>query len=76
MRVYEQNLGPFAMSEARPSSKPAGRGWIARCLDAIALWHERARSRRSLLTMSDYMLQDIGHDRSIAVREAAKPFWR
>jgi uncharacterized protein YjiS (DUF1127 family) len=49
---------------------------IARCLDAIALWHERARSRHNLLTMSDHMLRDIGIDRSLAAREGSKPFWR
>lgn len=75
MQAYEQNLG-YIRGETTPSPKVSGRGLIARCLDAIALWHERARSRHSLLTMSDYMLRDIGIERSVAVREAAKPFWR
>jgi uncharacterized protein YjiS (DUF1127 family) len=56
--------------------RATGRGWFARCLDAIALWHERARSRRNLLAMSDFMLRDIGLGRSVADREGNKPFWQ
>jgi uncharacterized protein YjiS (DUF1127 family) len=42
----------------------------------LALWRRRQRERRSLLTLSDFELQDIGITRSDAQREAAKPFWR
>ena len=68
MKTYEENLGYVQVV--------AGRGWLSRALDAVALWHERARSRRDLQGMSDFMLHDIGLDRGIAEREAAKLFWQ
>lgn len=43
---------------------------------ALAVWAERARARRSLATLDDRMLADIGATREQAAREAAKPFWR
>jgi uncharacterized protein YjiS (DUF1127 family) len=47
-----------------------------RVLDALARWHERARSRRALLTLDDRMLSDIGVSRADAHHEASTPFWR
>ena len=38
-------------------------------------WHELARQRRNLLTLSDRMLKDIGVTRAEAEREASRPFW-
>jgi len=49
---------------------------LARALDAVLLWHERARQRRQLLQLSDAMLRDIGVSRANALGEAGKPFWR
>ncbi len=69
MRSYEQDLGY--------SSTAAGRsGLVAGLLDVLARWHERARSRRHLAALSDYMLRDVGIDRGLAAREADKPFWK
>jgi len=42
----------------------------------IAGWIERARQRRSLATLDDRSLRDIGITRVDAAREAGKPFWR
>jgi uncharacterized protein YjiS (DUF1127 family) len=42
----------------------------------IALWHDRARSRRHLTCMDDRFLHDIGLSRLDAKREINKPFWR
>ena len=38
-------------------------------------WHELARQRRTLLTLNDRMLKDIGVTRAEAEREASRPFW-
>ncbi|MDH3670701.1 MAG: DUF1127 domain-containing protein [Gammaproteobacteria bacterium] len=45
-------------------------------IDMLLGWHERARQRRTLLTLDDCMLKDIGVSRTDAELEANKPFWR
>jgi uncharacterized protein YjiS (DUF1127 family) len=40
------------------------------------IWLERARQRRQLAQLSDYMLRDIGLSRADAWAESEKPFWR
>ncbi len=45
-------------------------------IDMLLAWHERARQRRVLLTLKDFMLKDIGVSRTDTEREANKPFWR
>jgi uncharacterized protein YjiS (DUF1127 family) len=45
-------------------------------IDMLFAWHERARQRRSLWTLDDCMLKDIGISRTDAELEANKPFWR
>ena len=42
----------------------------------IGEWRRRARSRRDLLGLNDYLLKDIGITRAEAQYEAAKSFWR
>ncbi len=71
------------MSEARetihmpPVAVVAGRHWRLRTLvDILFAWHERARQRRQLLSLSDHMLKDIGISRADAAAEANKPFWQ
>jgi uncharacterized protein YjiS (DUF1127 family) len=71
---------------ARPAARPAGGqgggpsvtlGEIAGALLAtVAVWRERARQRRALATMDDYLLRDIGLTRADVDHEAGKPFWR
>ena len=39
-------------------------------------WRRRARQRRALALMSEYLLRDIGVTRAEASRESVKPFWR
>jgi uncharacterized protein YjiS (DUF1127 family) len=58
---------PWA-SSARPSV-------AARCIRQIAIWINRARQRRALAELDDHMLNDIGVSRSVARREAGRPFW-
>ena len=47
-----------------------------RGIDVVLLWQERARQRHMLATMDAHLLRDIGLDRSTALGEAGKPFWR
>ncbi|HZA66506.1 MAG TPA: DUF1127 domain-containing protein [Geminicoccaceae bacterium] len=42
----------------------------------LLVWHERARQRRQLETLSDHMLRDIGLSRADVLAETTKPFWR
>lgn len=59
-----------------PPLAPAGHpGIAARLLERVTSWLEVRRQRRQLLTMSDYMLHDIGISRSDALGEGSRPFW-
>ena len=49
---------------------------VAAAVALIARWLERARQRRALAALDDYVLRDIGITRVEAVGEAEKPFWR
>jgi uncharacterized protein YjiS (DUF1127 family) len=70
MKTYEQNWALFGPLQG------TSRGPVARALDALLGWRERARSRRHLMALNDYMLRDIGIDRTAALSEGEKPFWR
>ena len=48
------------------------RGWIA----VLKIWWRRMQDRRTLATMSEQSLRDIGISRYDAEFEARKPFWR
>jgi uncharacterized protein YjiS (DUF1127 family) len=45
-------------------------------VDLLLIWQQRARDRRQLESLSDYMLRDIGLTRADVYAEASKPFWR
>jgi uncharacterized protein YjiS (DUF1127 family) len=49
---------------------------IGRAIDLLLIWQQRARDRRQLESLSDYMLRDIGLTRADVYAEASKPFWR
>jgi uncharacterized protein YjiS (DUF1127 family) len=57
-----------------PASRFASR--IAAVLRALIGWAERARQRRALLSLDDWMLKDIGLSRADVMREYDKPVWR
>jgi uncharacterized protein YjiS (DUF1127 family) len=42
----------------------------------VLTWHERARQRRHLQSLSDHMLRDLGLTRADVLAEGSKPFWR
>jgi uncharacterized protein YjiS (DUF1127 family) len=52
------------------------RAWLARALEMIQTWQERARQRRQLQGLGDHMLKDLGLHRADVEAEVSKPFWR
>lgn len=42
----------------------------------LLAWAERARQRRALLSLDDWMLKDIGLTRADVMHEYDKPIWR
>lgn len=54
----------------------AVRKWLVSNDHLLRQWHSRSAERRSLKTLSDRELTDIGIDRIDALQEAAKPFWQ
>ena len=48
----------------------------AQAVELLLVWHERARQRRQLHSLSDHMLRDIGLGRADVEAEVTKPFWR
>ncbi len=66
--LYEQ----VAPLEFRPQSWPLAR----LILDTLLRWHHRVNERQALVKLDDRLLQDIGIERSQAVRESEKPFWQ
>jgi uncharacterized protein YjiS (DUF1127 family) len=41
----------------------------------VVTWQERARQRRQLASLDDYLLRDLGLSRSQVHSELRKPFW-
>lgn len=41
----------------------------------VLAWQDRARSRRQLANLDEYLLRDIGISRADMAREVGKPFW-
>jgi len=46
-----------------------------RIVQRVLHWHELARQRRELATMSDEALKDIGLSRADIQQEVERPFW-
>lgn len=53
---------------------PAAPLW-KRAVQRVLHWHELARQRRELATMSDEALKDIGLSRADIQQEVERPFW-
>ena len=49
---------------------------FANLIDVIHEWWTVARQRRSLASLDDWTLKDIGITRADVEQETAKPFWR
>lgn len=48
---------------------------MARAVDTLLMWQDRARQRYRLRQFDDRMLSDIGLSRADVDQESAKPFW-
>lgn len=48
---------------------------LARVVDVVFLWQQRAAERVHLAGLSDHHLKDIGVSRADVEAEARKPFW-
>jgi|tagenome__1003787_1003787.scaffolds.fasta_scaffold20947077_2 uncharacterized protein YjiS (DUF1127 family) len=70
-----QHDGTLSASSHRERMHPMTRTWIS-IFDTVASWRERARQRRALADLPDFILRDIGVSRVDARREGEKPFWR
>jgi len=56
--------------------REAAAGLIDRVVATLRQWRQRARARRELAGLDDYLLHDIGVSRSQAQYESGKPFWQ
>jgi uncharacterized protein YjiS (DUF1127 family) len=52
------------------------RRFLAKILETLVIWQERADQRHALRDLNPHLLKDIGISRADAYREARKPFWR
>jgi uncharacterized protein YjiS (DUF1127 family) len=67
---------PFVRSAGFETMSAAAQDSLPAILERLLVWHDRARQRRALLSLSDEMLGDIGISRTEALNEAGKAFWR
>lgn len=49
---------------------------LGRLVQVVLAWQVRARARRDLRRLDDYLLRDIGLDPLTAHHETAKSFWQ
>jgi uncharacterized protein YjiS (DUF1127 family) len=86
-RAGSRNLGSHAIAsfaaKVRDGAKWAVSSPLASLLAimreaqvVVSTWSERARARRSLASMSERELHDIGTGWSEIAHEVNKPFWR
>jgi uncharacterized protein YjiS (DUF1127 family) len=52
------------------------RRYLGAAVGTVQLWRRRARDRRTLQSLDDQLLRDIGLSRADVEAEARKPFWR
>ena len=48
---------------------------IGRIVRTLMAWHDRARGRRALLSLSDHFLKDIGISRPTSPTPMLRPVW-
>jgi uncharacterized protein YjiS (DUF1127 family) len=87
VRVGSRNLGTRAIASFAAKARDSARravgsplAWLLAVLreaeGVVSTWRERARDRRSLASMSERELHDIGTGWSEIDHEVSKPFWR
>jgi uncharacterized protein YjiS (DUF1127 family) len=67
---------PFARSARSETMCAGAEGGLPAIVERLLRWHDRARQRHALLSLSEEMLGDIGISRTEALKEACKAFWR
>lgn len=65
----------IALLSTQPSLPVAARVFVTAAV-VVTKWDMRQRTRKALLKLDHYELNDIGLTRTQALREAAKPFWQ
>jgi uncharacterized protein YjiS (DUF1127 family) len=76
-RLAHGSLGNHRRPARRAFWIVAGAGAaIDNLVTALLDWQERTRQRRQLLALDHAALKDFGRNRSHAVEEGDKPFWR
>jgi uncharacterized protein YjiS (DUF1127 family) len=58
---------------------PAMNSWrpaLNKIVSTLADWKRRIHERQELVTLNDHTLHDIGLNRTNAMEEARKPFWK
>ena len=66
---------PSAQGRRQAACSRGVEALLHRVVDALLLWLERTRQRRSLASLSDHMLKDLGLSRCDVGRESGKRFW-
>jgi len=74
----------FAKAEQRAARALGRAAQTTALLESLAVlllrhvrsWLDRARQRRALESVDDWILKDIGLSRADAIHEHDKPFWR
>lgn len=69
-RLPGRASAPEKLRSTTIGSRPAS------LLRHILAWLERARGRRALLALDDWVLKDIGLTRADVMHESDKPFWQ
>lgn len=72
---YHKSLASADLHEAW-RGEPAAPRPFRRLVRLVLGWHGRARQRRALRQLDDYMLRDIGLCPDAARVEGQMPFWR
>lgn len=74
--IVNAERSPDRASAPEGQTSTAIGSWAASLLRHIVSWPERARQRRALLALDNWVLKDIGLSRADAMQECDKPFWQ
>src|SRR5262244_3974934 len=64
-----------AKARSHPSSWTSAGVAIGHTVRILMAWHDRARGRRQLLSLSDRALKDIGRSRADVASSMPRPVW-
>lgn len=67
----------YPRAETGTAGIPSSLGQLVlRIRQTLNMWYDRSQERRHLAALPDHLLRDIGIDRTSALKEASKSFWR